>query len=406
MNSHDGVAVTGLGIVSAAGNTLDAFWERIVAAKTAIAPVGDGDPNGLSPRLLLAQVDDTGIPEELDGHGAMRADRFAQFAVIAARRAMVDSGLDLDTVDRDRIPVILGSATGGQLTQDLAYRQLYRDGAKRLPPLTVPKLMVNASVSHVSMDLGLRGESYAVASACASGTHAIGQAMRLIRSGEADVCVAGGSDATLALGAIKAWEALRVMSDDGCRPFCSTRNGMNLGEGGAVLILENLSHAKRRGARIYATIAGYGATADAGDLTSPSAHHTARAMAQALASAGLTPEDIGHINAHGTGTRQNDLTEAQAIMRVFGNAAPNIAVTSTKAVIGHCLGAAGAMEAVATALTLYHGLIPPTAGSQSVDPEIHLDIVRGEARSKSLKAALSNSFAFGGLNASLAFRSV
>jgi nodulation protein E len=405
MDSAQGVAITGLGVVSAIGNSLDNFWMNVLQGMSAIAPVGE-NAEGLNPALLLARVNDRNFASALAGHPAAKADRFSQFAVIAARNAMTDSQLDLDSVDRERVAVILGSAMGGQLTQDAAYVQLYQAGAKRLPPLTVPKIMTNASVSHLSMDLGLRGESYAVSSACASSTHAIGQAMRLIRSGDADVAVAGGSDATLVFGAIKGWEALRVISDDGCRPFCLTRNGMVLGEGAGILVLENLAAAKKRGARIYAVLAGYGATADAIDLTSPSAEHTSRAMMRALQSAGLNPEEVDHINAHGTGTRQNDLVEGQAIERVFKTASRRIAITSTKSVLGHCLGAAGALEAVATALSLQSGLVPPTAGWQESDPDIPLDIVRNEARPVRIRSALSNSFAFGGLNASLAFRSV
>jgi nodulation protein E len=263
--------------------------------------------------------------------------------------------------------------------------------------------MTSAPASQISMDLGLHGIAYTIASACASGTHAIGVAARAIRYGETDIAITGGAEACVTVGTLGGWEALRVLSFDTCRPFSKNRSGLVLGEGCAILVIEELEHARARGARIYAEIAGFGANADAGDLTSPDPANIVRAMQLALRDACLTPENVGYVNAHGTGTQMNDLVEGGAIRAVFADA-PLPLVSANKGVLGHSLGAAGAIEAMATALTLHHQLIPPTANCNEPDPAIGLDVVPGEARAARLSAAISNSFAFGGLNAVLALR--
>lgn len=395
------VAITGMGVVSPAGHDLDGFWRRIVAGETAVGPIRNIPTDRLT-CSRAAEIGDFDPASHFARRQLTMLDRFAQFAVVAARSAVADAGLDLEREDRTAIPVILGTGVGGQTTLEANYRAIYAEDAARVHPLTVPRLMVNAAASQVSMDLGLRGECYAVASACASGTHAIGQALRLIRSGEASTALTGGAEACLTMATLKGWEALRVMSDDLCRPFSRGRRGMVLGEGAAVLVLEDLDHARARGARIHALLIGFGANADAGDLTSPSAEGAAGAMRRALRDAALCAGDVDYVNAHGTGTAINDASETRAIRLAFGADADRLMVSSSKAVIGHALGAAGALEAVVTALALEHGVVPPTACWQEADPDCDLDVVPNEARDVSVRAALSNSFAFGGLNGVLA----
>jgi nodulation protein E len=393
------VAVTGLGVVSPVGHDLEIFWKKVCAGDSAIGEITNISTERLGD-MVAAEIKDFDPATVLEGSRFRTMDRFAQFAVAAARSAVADAKLDLSGELSNLVAVILGSATGGQTTVDSNYDALYRRDATRLPPLVVPQLMVNAAVSQVSMDLGLRGESYAVASACASGTHAIGQAYRMVHAGITPVAVTGGAEASLTIGALKCWEALRVMSKGGCRPFSLDRSGMILGEGAAILILEDMQHAKERGARIYATIKGYGATADAADLTSPDVDQMIRAIRQAIESAGISASEIDYINAHGTGTKINDACEAAAINKVFGRQ-PGPFVSSTKSVFGHCLGAAGALEAVVAILAIHRGCMPPNSGWRAPDPECDLNIIAGSAVIAECRHALSNSFAFGGLNAAL-----
>lgn len=401
-DSGRSVAVTGVGVVSPAGSDLATFWRRIVDGETAIAPL-HGVATG---HHLAARVCDFQPGDHFDRQQLPTLDRFSQFAVVAARQAMSDSGLRLTDEERENVAIIIGSGSGGSNTLDESYLKLYGERATRLHPLTIPKMMINGCASQVSMDLGLKGEAYTVASACASANHAIGQAFRMIRAGEADVVLTGGAEAALNPGAIKAWQALRVMSDDACRPFSANRSGMVLGEGAAILVLEDYDRARGRGATIYGLLAGYGASSDAGELTSPSVEGAGRAIAAALRSARLDTEDVDYINAHGTGTMANDATETKAIRSVFGQAADRLLISSSKSVLGHCLGAAGALEALASLLALRDGIAPPTAGWQQADPDCDLDVVPNTARRAGLRAVLSNSFAFGGLNSALAFTRV
>jgi nodulation protein E len=270
-------------------------------------------------------------------------------------------------------------------------------------PLTVPRSMLNAATSQISMDLGLKGPAYSIATACASGTHAIGLAFQTVASGQASIAIAGGSEACLTVGSIKAWEALRVLSSDTCRPFSRNRSGLVLGEGAAMLVLERREAAMARGATIYAEVLGFGMSADAADLLSPDATGAVRAMRAALTSARADPSAIDYVNAHGTGTAANDVTETRALRAVFNTHADSLAVSSSKAVLGHSLGGAGALEAAATILALHTQTAPPTANFQEVDPDCDLDYVPNTARSIPIRAAMSNSFAFGGLNAVLVF---
>jgi nodulation protein E len=331
-------------------------------------------------------------------------DRFAQFSLIAAREALQHSGVQLTPELRERSAIVCGSSVGGQATIEAGFEDLWVQGRGRVHPLTIPKTMANAGASHIAMELGLSGPTYTVSTACSSANHAIGQAFRLVRYGEADLALTGGSEAIFTVGMLKAWEAMRVVAPDTCRPFSKDRRGLILGEGGAMLILEPMEAAEARGARIYAEICGFGMTADAHHLTQPTVHGPARAMRGALKEGDMALESVGYINAHGTGTSGNDPVESSAIREVFGPHADKIGVSSTKSMHGHALGAAGALEAIATVLALHHGILPPTANYNEPDPECDLDYIPNNPRAQRVEAALSNSFAFGGLNAVIAFR--
>ena len=397
------VAITGLGIVSPLGLNLAENWKSFVDGTPAIGAITGIDlstvrfQNG-------AQVRGFDPLKHFEGGKDAQLDRFAQFSVVAAREALRDSGLDLTPELRENAAIVCGSAVGGQAALESGFEDLYVAGRGRVHPLTIPKTMANAGASQISMDLRLSGPTYTVATACSSSNHAIGQAFRLVRDGDAEIAVTGGSEAPFTIGLLKAWEAMRVIAPDTCRPFSKDRRGMILGEGGAMMILEPLEAAQARGARIYAEVCGFGMTSDAHHLTQPTVIGPARAMRAALREGGLEPEQVGYINAHGTGTPGNDPTETRAIREVFGAHADKIPVSSTKSLHGHALGAAGALEAIATILALHHGILPPTANYNERDPECDLDYIPNQSRAASAEAALSNSFAFGGLNAVVAFR--
>jgi nodulation protein E len=286
-------------------------------------------------------------------------------------------------------------------TLDDSFLKLYSQNGTRAHPLSIPRLMSNAACSAVSMDLGLKGPTYTIASACSSGTHAIGQAFQMVRTGQSPIALTGGTEACLTVGTFKGWEALRVLSSDTCRPFSRTRSGLVLGEGAAMFVLEEREHAIARGAPIYAEMLGFGMSADAGDITAIDPSGAARAMRSALKDARINPDDIDYVNAHGTGTALNDKGETIALRYAFGDVADHLAVSSSKAVLGHSLGAAGALELAATALALHHQIIPPTANFEEADPDCDLDYVPNTARNAPIKNAMSSSFAFGGLNAVL-----
>lgn len=399
------VVITGVGIISSLGVTLGENWAALREGRSGIAPLQGVDFHKLTLRFTNgAQVRTFDPTKHFEPGKEDYIDRFAQFSVVAARDAMRDSGLDLTPHLRERSAIVCGSAVGGQAAIEVGFEDLYVTDRGRVHPLTIPKTMSNAGASHISMDLKLSGPTYTVSTACSSANHAIGQAFRLVRDGDADVAVTGGSEAMFTIGMLKAWEAMRVISPDTCRPFSKDRRGMILGEGGAMMILEPLEAAKARGARIYAEICGSGMSSDANHLTQPTVEGPSRAMRDALAMGGLAPEQIGYINAHGTGTPGNDPVETRAIRAVFGAHADKLAVSSTKSMHGHALGAAGAIEAVATILALREGILPPTANFTVADPECDLDYIPNQARNQRVEAALSNSFAFGGLNAVLAFR--
>jgi nodulation protein E len=399
------VAITGLGIISPLGLNLEENWKSLSEGRPAIGPIKGADCSTLRFKNG-AEVTGYDPVQHFPGGKDAYIDRFAQFSVVAAREALQNSGLELTPDLKERSAIVCGSAVGGQAAIEAGFQDLWVEGRGRVHPLTIPKTMSNAGASHIAMDSGMSGPTYTVSTACSSANHAIGQAFRLVRDGEADIAMTGGSESIFNIGMLKAWEAMRVIAPDTCRPFSKDRRGMILGEGGAMMVLEPMDAAKARGAKIFAEICGFGMTADAHHLTQPAVHGPVRAMRGALREAGLAPEDVGYINAHGTGTPGNDPVESTAIREVFGAHADKIGVSSTKSMHGHALGAAGALEAIATILALYHGILPPTANFNERDPECDLDYIPNQPRALRVGAALSNSFAFGGLNAVVAFRAV
>jgi len=398
------VVVTGIGAISALGRNAAEFWQALSEGRPGIGPI-QAVPPGTLRFPNGAEVRGYSPTEHFEAKETDFLDRFAQFAAVAAREAIQDAQVEWTGELRGRTAIVTGSCVGGKSTEDQGFFDLYASKRNRVNPLSIPRSMENAGASRISMEFGITGPAYTISTACASSTHAVGQAFWLVRQGAAEVAVTGGSEAPFCFGNLKAWEAMRVVSPDTCRPFSKDRRGMILGEGGAMLVLEPLEAARARGARIYAEILGLGMSSDARHITQPSVEGPVRAMAAALADGGLEPEQIGYINAHGTGTLANDSTEASAIRRLFGAHAGRLAVSSTKSMHGHALGAAGALEAIATVLALQHGLLPPTANFTEPDPQCDLDVVPNAARRAEVEYALSNSFAFGGLNGVLAFRS-
>lgn len=399
------VAVTGLGVFAAPGRDVPSFWQAVRDGQPAIQPLRSVDTQPL--RFDRgAEISDYDPQAYFDRRQRDTTDRFSQFALLAAAEVLADAGLDLTPAQRQRTAVITGSGGGGLVIQDEGYQKLYRQDSTRVHPLTVPRVMSSAGASHIAMTHGFSGPTFTFSTACASATHAIGHAFWMVRNGLADAAVTGGSEAPFVLGNLVAWDAMRVVDPDTCRPFSSDRKGMVLGEGGAMLVLEPLEAARARGATVYAEVVGFGMTADAGHLTAPDADGAARAMQAALEDAGLAPETVGYVNAHGTATPANDPMEAQAIRQVFGPHTDRLAVSSTKGVHGHALGAAGALEAVATILALRDGVLPPTANFTTLDPACDLDVIPNDPRVAEVDVALSNSFAFGGLNAVLALQRV
>jgi nodulation protein E len=397
------VAVTGLGVICALGHDVPSFWNALCAGRPGIARIESVDMSALRFQNG-AEVRNYDPAQHFERAQADLLDRFAQFALIAARQAIRDSGIVFTPEMRQRTAIITGSSVGGQSTQDTQFWAVYRNNSPRVHPLTIPRIMPNAGASHISMEFGISGPAYTVSTACASSNHALGQAFWMVRSGAAELAVAGGSETPFSFGFLKAWEAMRVVAPDTCRPFSRDRRGLILGEGGAMLVLEPLERAQARGAPVYAEVIGFGMSSDAGHITTPSTDGPARAMTAALEDAQISAEAVGYISAHGTGTPSNDPTETRAIRQVFGAHAGKLAVSSTKSMHGHALGAASALEAVATVLALRHAILPPTANFTTPDPECDLDVVPNQSRAVEVEYALSNAFAFGGLNAVLAFR--
>src|SRR5665213_423407 len=403
------VVVTGLGVVSSLGHDAHVFWDNIVAGRCGIGPITSFDVSAFTTRIAAEIVDFDPRPSFPSPKEVRRADRFTQFATFAAHHALLDSKLDLEKTDRDLIGAFIGSGIGGLHTTEDQHKIYLAKGPGRLSPFMIPMLISNMGAGLFSMYFGLRGPTLATCSACATATHAIGEAWRTIKMGDAEIMFAGGSEAAivpLGLGGFCAMRALSTRNDDpqhASRPFDRDRDGFVMGEGAGVVALEELEHAQARGARIYAEVVGYGNTSDAYHLTAPSpgGEGAARCMRMALRSAGLAPTDISYINAHGTSTPAGDIAETQAIKSVFGDHAKKLAVSSTKGATGHMLGAAGAVEMAACALAIKHGVIPPTINYQTPDPECDLDYVPNTAREMKVNAIVNNSFGFGGHNAAI-----
>ncbi len=398
------VVITGQGAFNALGKTAAETCDAMKNGRSGIGPLDFPGVERLSIRIG-GQVTGYDPAEFFSRQQLTLFDPFTQFAMIAAGEAITQSGLEFEDAElSERSGVILGTSGGGLQTQDENYRLVYEEGKNRVHPFVVPRLMNNSAASHVSMAHNLQGPTFTVASACSSSNHAMGQAFALIKSGQADVIVTGGSESMLCFGGIKAWEGLRVMSKDGCRPFSANRNGMVQGEGAAVFIFEDYEHARARGANILAEVTGFAMSSDASDIVTPNIRGAIRAMRGALRSAGLNPESVGYINAHGTGTAANDRTECAAVREVFGVHADNLMISSTKSMHGHLIGGTGAVELLACIMALTDGVIAPTINYEEPDPECALDVVPNVARDVRVDAVLSNAFAFGGLNAVLALR--
>jgi len=399
------VVITGIGVVSAIGNNAADFWASLVAGRSGIGPITKVDVSTMRFQNA-AEIKNFDPAQHFDEKNLLWLDPFSHYGIVAAREAIADSGIEFNDELRDKSGVITGSCLGGKMTEDELYYKLYAEGKQRHQPIAIPRAMSNAVASHVSMEFGLTGATFTTSTACSSANHAIGQAFWLIRQGTLDMAITGGSEAPICFGNLKAWETMRVVSPDTCRPFSKDRTGMILGEGGAMFVMETEESAHARGAQIYAEIAGFGMSADAHHLTMPLSDGAAKGMRLALEDANLEPQQVGYINAHGTATPANDPMESQAIRKVFGSHTDNIGVSSTKSMHGHTLGAAGAIEAAATVLALHNNLLPPNANFNEPDPECNVDVIANEARPAEVEAAVSNSFAFGGLNAVLAFRRV
>ena len=399
------VVITGAGTINALGHTVPETMAAMREGRCGIGQLELRDVERLS-ISIGGQVRDFEAEGRFNRQQITLYDRFTQFTLFAAKEAIAQSGLVFSGALADRAGVVLGTAGGGVSTWDDNYRAVYEEGKNRVHPFVVPKLMNNAACSHISMEYNLRGPSFTVSTACASSNHAMAQAFMMVRAGLTPAMVTGGSESMLCFGGIKAWEGLRVMSRDACRPFSANRNGMVQGEGAGIFVFEDYEHAKKRGAEILAEVVGYAMSSDASDIVMPSKQGAARAIAGALKDAGLNPEDVGYINAHGTGTAANDKTECAAVADVFGPHADNLMISSTKSMHGHLIGATGAVELLACIMALRDGVIAPTIGYEEFDPECALDVVPNEAREAKVDVALSNAFAFGGLNAVLALRRV
>ncbi|MFN7003232.1 MAG: beta-ketoacyl-[acyl-carrier-protein] synthase family protein [Roseinatronobacter sp.] len=394
------VVITGVGTLNPLGKDVSETFASMQVGRCAIGPLTCRDVDRLSVQIG-AELRGFDPEAHFARNSLTLLDRFSQIAQVSARQAMGQARLNLSPDGACRAGVILGTAGGGNTTVDDNYRTVYEEGKNRVHPFVVPRLMHNAATSHLAMEFGLKGPSFTVSTACASANHAMGQAFHLIRGGGADVMLSGGSEAMLCFGGIKAWEGLRVMSRDTCRPFSRDRSGMVQGEGGAVFVFEEMEHARARGAEILAEVAGFGMSSDAGDIVMPDIDGPARAMRAALRDAGLSPEDVDYVNAHGTGTAANDRVEAQALRRVLGDHLDRIPVSSTKSMHGHLIGATSAVELLAGLMAIRDGVIAPTVNFTEPDPEIVLDVVPNAARAAEVDVVMSNAFAFGGLNAVL-----
>ncbi len=399
------VVITGAGTINALGHSVPATLAAMREGRCGIGDLDFRDVERLTIRIG-GQVRDFEANKRFNRQQMTLYDRFTQFTLIAAEEAIAQSGIAFSGEDAARSGVVLGTAGGGVSTWDDNYRSVYEDGKNRVHPFVIPKLMNNAAASHLSIAYNLKGPTFTVSTACASSNHAMAQAFSMVRSGMAPAMLTGGSESMLCFGGVKAWEGLRVMSKDACRPFSANRNGMVQGEGAGIFVFEEYEHARARGADILCEVVGFAMSSDAADIVIPSQRGAARAMAGALRDAGISGDQVGYINAHGTGTAANDKTECAAVADVFGPHADNLMISSTKSMHGHLIGATGAVELLACIMALRDGIVAPTIGYQEPDPECALDVVPNEAREARVTYALSNAFAFGGLNAVIALRRI
>ena len=399
------VVITGAGTINALGHSVADTMTAMAEGRCGIGPLAFRDVGRLSIQIG-GQVRGFEAEGRYNRQQMSLYDRFTQFTLAAAAEAIAQSGIIFSGEMAAKSGVVLGTAGGGVSTWDDNYRSVYEDGKNRVHPFVVPKLMNNAAASHVSMEYNLKGPSFTVSTACASSNHAMAQAFQMVRTGMAPTMVTGGSESMLCFGGVKAWEGLRVMSKDACRPFSANRNGMVQGEGAGIFVFEEYEHARARGADILCEVAGFAMSSDATDIVMPSKNGAARAISGALNDARLNPEDVGYINAHGTGTAANDKTECAAVAVVFGPHADKLMISSTKSMHGHLIGGTGAVELLACIMALRDGVIAPTIGYEEADPECALDVVPNEARDAKVDVVLSNAFAFGGMNAVLALRKV
>jgi len=405
------VVVTGLGTLSPVGNSADEFWTALVQGRSGVGMITRFDTTGY-PTRIAGEVRNFDPLNFVDQKEARRLDPYLQFAIASAVLAVQDAALDTGKVDGNRFGVLIGSGIGGISTLLESHRNLIEKGPDRVSPFFIPMLIANMASGLVSMRFGAKGPNSAVVTACATGNHAIGDSFKIIQRADADIMIAGGSEAIiipLTIAGFCSMKAMSTRNDEptkAMRPFDANRDGFVAGEGAGILVLESLDHALARDARIYAEIVGYGMTGDAHHMTAPDPEGdgAARAMAAAVRDAGLDVTDVGYINAHGTSTQYNDKFESIAIKRVFGEHARRLAVSSTKSMTGHLLGAAGGIEAIATVLALHHGVLPPTINYETPDPDCDLDYIPNQARKQDVEVALSNAFGFGGTNATLAFR--
>lgn len=407
------VVVTGLGAVTSIGHDVNSFWDSLVSGRSGIDRVTLFDPGQFSSQIG-AEVKDWDAAQHMDQKEARRNDRYTHFGYVAARQAVKDAGLDMTKEDGDLVGVIIGSGIGGMFTYESQLRVLAERGPRKVSPFTIPSLIGNMCAGLVAIDLGARGPSFGIVSACATGTHSIGEAAHTIRRGDADVMIAGGSEAAITPFSYASFCSMKAMSTRNgeprraCRPFDVTRDGFVMGEGSGVLVLESLEHAQARGARIYCELVGYAASCDAYHITSPDpdGKGLSLAMRRALASGSVLPEQVDYINAHGTSTPYNDKFETMSIKRVFGDHARRVAISSTKSMTGHLLGAAGGIESVIAAKTIQTGIIAPTINLEEPDPDCDLDYVPNVARRAKVRVVLSNNLGFGGQNAAIVFRAI
>ena len=410
------VVVTGMGVVSPLGNSLDETWQGIKEGKSGIANITGFDCTDYKVQIA-AEVKDFDASQFVDKREARKMARFTQFAVAAAVQAVKDAGLTKETIDADRTGIMLGNGIGGFEIYESSFKKYFESGPARIPPMTVPLLIPNEAAGNISMLLGIHGPSWTLATACASGTDALGNALDMVRSGRVDMCLAGGTEATVTGFGISCFTILQTLASDynsepakACCPFDKKRSGFIMGEGAAILILEEYEHAKKRGAKIYAEFAGYGSSSDAYHLTSPDPSGTggALAMTKALQDAGVKPENVQYYNAHGTSTPINDPAETAMIKKAFGDHAYKMKVSSTKSMTGHCLGAAGALEAVFCVKAIQDGFFPPTINLTEPDLEAHcdLDYVPNKGLSGDIRCAASGSLGFGGHNGVVVFKKI